>query len=62
MVRGGHQLGCDWLVYRLGPAFYHASYTVRVEVVDSVSGRTLHEDRVQPVSWAHLLGLSRWVT
>lgn len=59
VVRGGHPLGCDWLVYRLGPPFYHASYTVRVEVVDGLTGLAMEKDRVQPVTWKQLLGLSR---
>jgi tRNA-splicing endonuclease subunit Sen2 len=59
VVRGGHSLGCDWLVYRLGPPFYHASNTVRVEAVDGLTGRPLQPDTVRPLSWDQLIGLSR---
>jgi len=48
VVRPGYCLGADWLLYKLGPAHYHASYLVRVE------GAGLPR-----LGWADLLGHAR---
>ncbi|XP_077386787.1 tRNA-splicing endonuclease subunit Sen2 [Festucalex cinctus] len=51
----GAKYGADMLLYRKGPPFYHASYSVVVEKVDErFQGRTL-----RPFSWRSLATLSR---
>ncbi|XP_012688129.2 tRNA-splicing endonuclease subunit Sen2 [Clupea harengus] len=51
----GVKYGSDFMLYRKGPPFYHASYSVVVERVDeSFKGATL-----RPFSWRSLAALSR---
>uniref|UniRef100_A0AAY4DG29 tRNA-splicing endonuclease subunit Sen2 n=1 Tax=Denticeps clupeoides TaxID=299321 RepID=A0AAY4DG29_9TELE len=51
----GVKYGTDFMLYRKGPPFYHASYSVVVEQVnDSFQGATL-----RPFSWRSLAALSR---
>ncbi|XP_051932071.1 tRNA-splicing endonuclease subunit Sen2 [Hippocampus zosterae] len=51
----GAKYGVDMLLYRKGPPFYHASYSVVVEKVDEhFQGSTL-----RPFSWRSLAALSR---
>ncbi|MBN3297746.1 SEN2 endonuclease, partial [Amia calva] len=51
----GMKYGTDLLLYRKGPAFYHASYSVVVERVDD----TLRGAALRPFSWRSLAALSR---
>jgi len=53
--RSGYKFGCDWALYKQGPAFYHATYTVRVEGVDRVSGEVLHHT----LHWRDILARTR---
>ncbi|XP_076602845.1 tRNA-splicing endonuclease subunit Sen2 isoform X1 [Chaetodon auriga] len=54
-VGGGAKYGVDFMLYRKGPPFYHASYSVVVErVADAFRGSALH-----PFSWRSLAALSR---
>jgi len=57
VVRSGYSLGCDWLLYKLGPPFYHATFTVRVEVVDGESGKL--EKTIPPLTWTDVLAFNR---
>ncbi|KPP68408.1 tRNA-splicing endonuclease subunit Sen2-like [Scleropages formosus] len=51
----GVKYGTDFLLYRKGPPFYHASYSVVVEKVDgSFRGATL-----RPFTWRSLAALNR---
>ncbi|KAJ8395327.1 hypothetical protein AAFF_G00033120 [Aldrovandia affinis] len=51
----GMKYGTDLMLYRKGPPFYHASYSVVVEKVDdSFQGAAL-----RPFSWRSLAGLNR---
>uniref|UniRef100_A0A8C5WJV9 tRNA-splicing endonuclease subunit Sen2 n=1 Tax=Leptobrachium leishanense TaxID=445787 RepID=A0A8C5WJV9_9ANUR len=51
----GLKYGTDLLLYRKGPPFYHASYSVIVEIVDeNFEGRPL-----RPLTWKSLAGLNR---
>jgi len=59
VVRSGHVFASDWTVYRLGPPFYHSSFTVRIEVVCGQSGKLVNTGNVTPLTWADLLGLNR---
>ncbi|XP_074502747.1 tRNA-splicing endonuclease subunit Sen2 [Sebastes fasciatus] len=52
---GGAKYGVDLMLYRKGPPFYHASYSVVIERVDGeFRGSTL-----RPFSWRSLAALSR---
>ncbi|NXJ70887.1 SEN2 endonuclease, partial [Rostratula benghalensis] len=51
----GLKYGTDLLLYRKGPPFYHASYSVIVELVDDNFEGSLR----RPLSWKCLSGLNR---
>ncbi|KFP71787.1 tRNA-splicing endonuclease subunit Sen2 [Acanthisitta chloris] len=51
----GLKYGTDLLLYRKGPPFYHASYSVIVELVDDNFEGSLR----RPLSWMSLSGLNR---
>ncbi|KAJ7316794.1 hypothetical protein JRQ81_002956 [Phrynocephalus forsythii] len=51
----GVKYGTDFLLYRKGPPFYHASYSVIVELVDDNFEGSLR----RPLSWKSLSGLNR---
>nr|XP_017511335.2 tRNA-splicing endonuclease subunit Sen2 isoform X7 [Manis javanica] len=51
----GLKYGTDLLLYRKGPPFYHASYSVIVELVDNQFRGSLR----RPFSWKSLAALSR---
>ncbi|KAF7641091.1 hypothetical protein LDENG_00294740 [Lucifuga dentata] len=52
---GGAKYGSDLMLYRKGPPFYHASYSVVVEKVDE----TFRGSALRPFSWRSLAALSR---
>ncbi|XP_068107895.1 tRNA-splicing endonuclease subunit Sen2 isoform X2 [Hyperolius riggenbachi] len=53
--KAGLKYGTDLLLYRKGPPFYHASYSVIVELVDcNYEGTPL-----RPLTWRSLSGLNR---
>ncbi|XP_072277091.1 tRNA-splicing endonuclease subunit Sen2 isoform X2 [Pyxicephalus adspersus] len=51
----GLKYGTDLLLYRKGPPFYHASYSVIVELVDS----NYEGSPLRPLTWKSLSGLNR---
>lgn len=51
----GLKYGTDLLLYRKGPPFYHASYSVIAELVDDNFEGSLR----RPLSWMSLSGLNR---
>ncbi|XP_066452573.1 tRNA-splicing endonuclease subunit Sen2 isoform X1 [Eleutherodactylus coqui] len=51
----GLKFGTDLLLYRKGPAFYHASYSVIVELVDE----NFEGPPLRPLTWRSLSGLHR---
>ncbi|XP_051649329.1 tRNA-splicing endonuclease subunit Sen2 isoform X3 [Manacus candei] len=51
----GLKYGTDLLLYRKGPPFYHASYSVLAELVDDDFQGSLR----RPLSWMSLSGLNR---
>jgi len=59
VVRNGTLMAGDWVVYKLGPPFYHSSFIVRVEVVCGQTGKSLKERRIRPCTWSDLFGLGR---
>ncbi|XP_038551347.1 tRNA-splicing endonuclease subunit Sen2 [Micropterus salmoides] len=52
---GGAKYGVDFMLYRKGPPFYHASYSVVIERVDEV----FRGSPLRPFSWRSLAALSR---
>nr|XP_046241154.1 tRNA-splicing endonuclease subunit Sen2 isoform X2 [Scatophagus argus] len=52
---GGAKYGVDFMLYRKGPPFYHASYSVVVERVDDA----FRGSGLRPFSWRSLAALSR---
>ncbi|KAK0179347.1 hypothetical protein PV327_005106 [Microctonus hyperodae] len=59
VVKPGLKFGCDFLLYKQGPPFYHASYIVNVETVD---GHSLIRDDIRStrkLTWNNLLQLNR---
>ena len=56
VVKSGYKFGADWLLYKLGPAFYHATYMVRVEAVDKETGEVLED---LALTWRDVLGRTR---
>uniref|UniRef100_A0A3B3WFR3 tRNA-splicing endonuclease subunit Sen2 n=1 Tax=Poecilia mexicana TaxID=48701 RepID=A0A3B3WFR3_9TELE len=52
---GGAKYGVDLMLYRKGPPFYHASYSVVVER----TGESLGGAALRPFSWRSLAALSR---
>ncbi|KAM9326845.1 tRNA-splicing endonuclease subunit Sen2 [Gastrophryne carolinensis] len=51
----GLKYGTDLLLYRKGPPFYHASYSVIVELVDA----NYEGSPLRPLTWRSLSGLNR---
>ncbi|KAJ4447568.1 hypothetical protein ANN_09575 [Periplaneta americana] len=58
IVKPGIKFGGDFLLYKHGPPFYHASYIVVIEVVDK-SSRTRIAGFGRTLSWTRLMGLNR---
>uniref|UniRef100_G3NGH6 tRNA-splicing endonuclease subunit Sen2 n=1 Tax=Gasterosteus aculeatus aculeatus TaxID=481459 RepID=G3NGH6_GASAC len=54
-VGGGAKYGVDLMLYRKGPPFYHASYSVVIERADD----TFKGSTLRPFSWRSLAALSR---
>ncbi|XP_037303717.2 tRNA-splicing endonuclease subunit Sen2 [Pungitius pungitius] len=54
-VGGGAKYGVDLMLYRKGPPFYHASYSVVIERTDD----TFRGSALRPFSWRSLAALSR---
>ncbi|XP_067854764.1 tRNA-splicing endonuclease subunit Sen2 isoform X2 [Heptranchias perlo] len=54
----GLKYGTDLLLYRKGPPFYHASYSVVVEMVDD----SCQGSQRRPFTWMSLAGLNRTTT
>ncbi|XP_023264016.1 tRNA-splicing endonuclease subunit Sen2 [Seriola lalandi dorsalis] len=52
---GGAKYGVNLMLYRKGPPFYHASYSVVIERVDDAFGGSA----LRPFSWRSLAALSR---
>ncbi|KAM8913376.1 tRNA-splicing endonuclease subunit Sen2 [Spinachia spinachia] len=54
-VGGGAKYGVDLMLYRKGPPFYHASYSVVIERTDDA----FRGSALRPFSWRSLAALSR---
>ncbi|XP_046547431.1 LOW QUALITY PROTEIN: tRNA-splicing endonuclease subunit Sen2-like [Haliotis rubra] len=55
----GLKFGCDFIVYKEGPPFYHGSYSVLVRLVDEETLIEHPEYTHRPLSWISLAGLNR---
>ena len=58
VVRRGHSMGADWVLYKGSPAASHSTYSVRVEMVDRREGRVI-KGVLNKLSWADILGSTR---
>ncbi|XP_046990776.1 tRNA-splicing endonuclease subunit Sen2 [Schistocerca americana] len=59
VVKSGLKYGGDFLLYKEGPPFYHASYIVLVEVLRQADlGRSSSHNR-RSISWPLLFGVNR---
>ncbi|KAJ1522286.1 hypothetical protein ONE63_002586 [Megalurothrips usitatus] len=54
VVKSGLKFGGDFLLYKNGPSFFHASYVVRTEVI---FGKT--DSGTKELDWTTLMGLNR---
>lgn len=59
VVKPGFKYGGDFLLYKEGPPFYHASYIVIVEVVDADSLIIDPTTVTRSMTWNNLFGLER---
>ncbi|XP_015191246.1 PREDICTED: tRNA-splicing endonuclease subunit Sen2 [Polistes dominula] len=59
VVKSGLKYGGDFLLYKQGPSFYHASYIVIIDVVDADSLITIPSKSSRKTSWGNLIGLDR---
>ncbi|XP_046363040.2 tRNA-splicing endonuclease subunit Sen2-like [Haliotis rufescens] len=55
----GLKFGCDFIVYKEGPPFYHGSYSVLVRLVDEETLTEHLGSTHRPLSWISLAGLNR---
>lgn len=59
VVKPGLKYGGDFLLYKQGPPFYHASYIVIIEVIDADTLVLLPSKNMRNLTWNILLGLER---
>ncbi|XP_046427713.1 tRNA-splicing endonuclease subunit Sen2 isoform X1 [Neodiprion fabricii] len=59
VVKSGLKYGGDFLLYKQGPPFYHASYIVIVEVLDADTLTTDDKKTTRKMTWKKLYGLDR---
>ncbi|XP_043495969.1 tRNA-splicing endonuclease subunit Sen2 [Polistes fuscatus] len=59
VVKSGLKYGGDFLLYKQGPSFYHASYIVIIDVVDADSLTKIPSKSSRKTSWSNLIGLDR---
>ncbi|KAL1122356.1 hypothetical protein AAG570_003761 [Ranatra chinensis] len=59
VVKPGLKFGGDFLLYKKGPPFYHASYIVVVDVMNSSFKRSTSEDNKRKFSWMYISSLNR---
>ncbi|XP_022900403.2 tRNA-splicing endonuclease subunit Sen2 [Onthophagus taurus] len=58
VIKSGLKFGCDFLLYKQGPAFYHASYVVIIDVINEKLDRILNLQR-RSMEYKNLIGLYR---
>ncbi|XP_076302092.1 tRNA splicing endonuclease subunit 2 [Lasioglossum baleicum] len=59
VVKPGLKYGGDFLLYKQGPPFYHASYIVIVDILDGDTLITDQNRSMHKLTWNSLLGLER---
>ncbi|XP_037070406.1 tRNA-splicing endonuclease subunit Sen2-like isoform X2 [Pollicipes pollicipes] len=59
VVRDGLLSGADFVVYKRGPAFYHASVVASVQVLSLETRRPVAERNWRSCSWLYVAGLCR---
>ncbi|KAF7395612.1 hypothetical protein HZH68_009662 [Vespula germanica] len=59
VVKPGLKYGGDFLLYKEGPPFYHASYIVIIDVVDADLLTIIPSKSIRKMTWSNLFGLDR---
>lgn len=59
VVKPGLKYGGDFLLYKQGPPFYHASYIVIIDILDGDALVTDQNKYMRKLTWNSLLGLER---
>ncbi|XP_047358616.1 tRNA-splicing endonuclease subunit Sen2 isoform X2 [Vespa velutina] len=59
VVKPGLKYGGDFLLYKQGPPFYHASYIVIIDVVDADLLTIIPSKCFRKMTWSNLFGLDR---
>ncbi|XP_033226834.1 tRNA-splicing endonuclease subunit Sen2 isoform X2 [Belonocnema kinseyi] len=59
VVKPGLKYGGDFLLYKQGPPFYHASYIVIIDVVDAVNLRRIEAKTMRKMQFKNLIGMER---
>ncbi|XP_015599327.1 tRNA-splicing endonuclease subunit Sen2 [Cephus cinctus] len=59
VVKSGLKYGGDFLLYKQGPPFYHASYIVILEVLDADTLIRNEKKTMRSMTWNNLFGLHR---
>lgn len=59
VVRSGCKFGADFLLYKDGPPFYHASYSVRIRHFAVNDGKPTRIKNEKYLDWKDLIGLNR---
>lgn len=59
VVKPGLKFGGDFLLYKQGPPFYHASYIVLVDVIDETTLERIPEKAMRRMNLKDLIGMER---
>ncbi|XP_034934339.1 tRNA-splicing endonuclease subunit Sen2 [Chelonus insularis] len=59
VVKPGIQFGADFLLYKQGPSFYHASFIVIVETIDGDSLLKIDSKSSRNMNWSSLTQMNR---
>ncbi|XP_001604779.1 tRNA-splicing endonuclease subunit Sen2 [Nasonia vitripennis] len=59
VVKTGLKYGGDYLLYKEGPAFYHSSYIVIIDVLDAVTLKRIESKVNRNMTWNKFIGLER---
>ncbi|ESP01623.1 hypothetical protein LOTGIDRAFT_200224 [Lottia gigantea] len=57
--KSGLKFGCDYILYKVGPPFYHGSYSVIIQYVEEGSLKPVSGYYQRKLSWRSLCGLNR---
>ncbi|XP_050406162.2 tRNA-splicing endonuclease subunit Sen2 [Patella vulgata] len=57
--KSGLKFGCDYILYKVGPPFYHGSYSVVIQYIEEDGVTPVLEYQQLCLSWRSLCGLNR---